>query len=153
MARYKLMRKKNRLNAEKDGQWYAEPTPSPVIEARELCRRATRNTSLNEAEMRLALDLLASCLPSLLADGRSVKVGGLGSLRLVYGSEGVERPEEFDYRLIRKPRVVFRPSKELTRAVEKELSFELAGVVEGDRQWPTVGEWRKTREANGPSTP
>ena len=30
MARYKLMRKKNRLNAEKDGKWYAGALPRPL---------------------------------------------------------------------------------------------------------------------------
>ena len=60
MARYKLSRRKNKLNPSKDNLWYAIPAPSRRVTARDLCAEATANTTLSPAELLMALELVAA---------------------------------------------------------------------------------------------
>ena len=113
MAKYRLCKKKNRLNADKDGLWYAEPVAGRQMRTRTVCRLATKNLTLSAGELELGLEALGDCLPDLLAQGNLVSLGRLGTLRLEFGSEGVAEPEDFTTRHIRRPRVVFQPSKEI----------------------------------------
>ena len=142
MARYKLVKKRNRLSPLKDGQWYAEPVPRQKITSGELCRMATQHVTLSKGEMAMALEQLSERLPLLLAQGFTVELGRLGTLRLEYGSEGVAEPEDFHYTKIRPPRVVFRPSRELAAAVGRHLSFELSGVMADGKAFGSVASYR-----------
>ncbi len=149
MARYKLRRKRNGISREKSDLWYAEPSPAQRMKARQLCRFATQHTTMGNMELMMALEILAQYLPAVLAQGTIVEVGRLGTLQLAYGSEGVEEPEDFNYHLIRRPRVAFRPSRELTQEVERLISFQLDGIMSGPYSFPTVEayrQWLKGRE-------
>ena len=50
--------------------------------------------------------------------------------------------EDFNYHLIRKPRVIFQPSKELQRAVASAMFYELDGVVEGGLGFADIASYR-----------
>lgn len=148
MARYKLTKKSNPLNPAKDGHWHAEPSPAPRMTSRELCRLLTQDTTLSAAELGMGLEMLSDRLPRLLAQGYSVQIGRLGSLRIEFGSEGVAEPEDFDYRLIRRPRIVFRPSAELRRELAEELSYELHGLVADGISFNDIASYRKWQEGH-----
>ena len=79
MAKYRLCKKKNRLNADKDGLWYAEPVAGRQMRTRTVCRLATKNLTLSEGELELGLNALADYLPVLLAQGSGVQLGRLGT--------------------------------------------------------------------------
>lgn len=143
MARYKLSKKRNRLNKEKDGLWHAEPSRASRLSNRELCRMVTRHTTLSAFELEMGLKMVGERLPELLGEGYVVQLGNLGTLRLEYGSEGVEEPEDFDWHLIRRPRIVFRPSRELTEAVRGAVSFELDGLKAEGVSFATVEAYRR----------
>ncbi len=149
MARYKLTKKRNRINAKKDGLWYAEPAKGQKMSALELCRMVTKDTTLTAAELALALDLLAERLPMLLARGMVLRVGRLGSLLADYGSEGVARPEDFHPRMMRRPRIVFRPSAELRKALEQAMFYELAGLNAAGLSFGSVESFRRWEQENG----
>lgn len=146
MARYILTKKKNRLNREKDGLWYAEPKTGRCMRSKTLCRMATKNLTLSAVELELALGILANYLPGLLAQGNLVQLGHLGTLRLEFGSEGVREPEEFTARCIRRPRVVFQPSKEFAGDVLRQLRFELDGLTAEGVAFASVESYRKWKE-------
>lgn len=150
MARYRLTRKKNRLNRAKDGLWYAEPTPGRAMRARTVCRLATKNLTLSAGELELGLEALGDCLPDLLAQGNLVSLGRLGTLRLEFGSEGVAEPEDFTTRHIRRPRVVFQPSKEFTRNVMRGVRYEADGLTADGLSFGSVEsfrEWQRGTDA------
>ena len=90
--------------------------------------------------------MLGDRLPQWLGEGYVVQLGPLGTLMLEYGSEGVKEPEDFDYHLIRRPRVVFRPSRELTKAVLGAVSFELDGLKADGASFATVDSYRRWQE-------
>ena len=153
MTKYTLYQKKNRINPEKDGQWHAEPSPSPRMEGRELAKLVTQGTTLSYAELELALQLLADRLPALLARGLTVGLGELGTLRLEFGSPGVDRPEDFDPRLIRRPRIVFRPARSLGRETLERVRFEQDGLVAGGVAFGSVQDYRAWQEQEQEETP
>ena len=139
---------------EKDGLWYAEPAKGKKMSALELSKIVTKDTTLSSSELSMGLDLLVERLPELLARGIVVRVGRLGTLLVEYGSEGVERPEDFHPRLMRRPRVVFRPSKELASAIRQGAHFE-AGGIQAEGVWfasiDSYREWQAKRDT--PSAP
>lgn len=149
MAKYKLRKKQNNINKKKSDLWYAEPSPGKVMTTKQLCSKLTERTTLTAPELQMALGILEQHLPLLLAQGLTVQLGGLGSLRLEYGSEGVERPEDFHFRLIRRPRVVFRPSRQMSRAVEQMVSFELDGVQADGVWFSTIAAYRRWQQGGG----
>ena len=143
MARYKLRRKPNLLNPAKDGLWYAAPAPARRICARDLCTQAARHTTLSAAELLMALELVAEQAATCLRQGDMVELPGLGTLRLEYGSEGVAEPEDFYAALMRRPRVVYRPTRQFTGRVLLGMSYELDGLVDDGISYDTVASWRR----------
>ena len=133
MAKYQLTKMKNKINPDKDGLWYATPAPAQKFDRNDLCRLASKHTTLGSFEVRAVLDLLNDYIPRALAEGKVVQLGELGSLRMEYGSEGVAQPEDFHPRLMRPARVVFQPSKRLTQAVRGQLTYEAGGIVADGR--------------------
>lgn len=146
MARYKLTRKRNRLNAEKDNLWYAEPAAGSAVDTATVCRHVTQHTTLSPYELQMGLEMVFNHLPELLAQKGSVQLGRLGTFRLEFGSEGAAEPEDFNYRMIRRPRVVFQPSKDLQRAVASSMTYELGGVVDNGMSFADVASYRQWLE-------
>lgn len=143
MAKYQLTKMKNKINPNKDGLWYATPAPAQKFDRNDLCRLASKHTTLGSFEVRAVLDLLNDYIPRALAEGKVVQLGELGSLRLEYGSEGVARPEDFHPRLMRPARVVFQPSKRLTQAVRGQLTYEAGGIVADGVSYGSVADYRR----------
>ena len=143
MNKYHLQKKRNRLNQDKDGLWYATPAPRHKLDTADLCRYASKNTTLNAIEVRAVLDLINEFVPRYLAEGYVIRLGELGSLSLTYGSEGVAQPEDFHPRLMRPARVVFRPSKKLTQEVRSLLSYEAGGIVAEGIAFDSVADYRR----------
>lgn len=134
---------------EKDGLWYAEPAKGQKMSVLELSKIVTKDTTLSSSELSMGLDLLVERLPELLARGIVVRVGRLGTLLAEYGSEGVERPEDFHPRLMRRPRVVFRPSAELRTGVERAMHYEQAGLSADGISFGSVESYRRWEQENG----
>lgn len=87
--KYKLVRKVNPTLKKK--QWYAIPQYSLRQAGDKTVRSAARNTTFSYAEVMAALSLVGEYLPTILAEGHTVKIPGLGSLRLSFRSTGGRR--------------------------------------------------------------
>ncbi len=144
--RYRLKKKSNKINDEKDGMWHAEPCPSVRLAGRELAREVTRHTTMSPLEMEMALGQLGEALPFLLAKGYTIELPGLGTLRMEYGSDGVQEPEMFGAHLIRSPRIAFRPLRKLTEAMRGLARFEPGGLTADGMEFASVADYRKWQE-------
>jgi predicted histone-like DNA-binding protein len=71
------------------------------------------------------IDSLLDTVPKYLLMGKSVNLGGLGTFRLSFSSEGADTAEAFNTSMIKRVKVIFTPSTELKSANEK-ASFEKA---------------------------
>jgi hypothetical protein len=70
--------------------------------------------------------------------GKSVNLGELGTMRISFGSEGVDDPKKFHTSLISGVRIVFTPSVELKDALTK-IHFEHDGKRPGEDEGGNEG--------------
>lgn len=147
MAKYKLALKKDPNKRNESGKWYAIPITVNSLDT----RAVTRNTTVAPTELETSMNLVCDGIPALLQQGNSVRIGSLGTLRLSFGSTGVENIDDFNAAtMIKNAKIVFTPSKELKAAVQEGLSFENAGVIEEGFTYPSVQDYKKYKVADRP---
>ena len=73
--------------------------------------------------MQGVLYALAEIIPRHLADGKTVDLGDLGSLRISLHSKGEDKAADVDMHSIKNARIAFTPSHELSRLTE-ELHYK-----------------------------
>lgn len=140
MVHYKLARKDIPVKKSKNLKWYAIPVVEELLDTDTVCRQASRNTIFSEFEISGSLDLISRFLPGALQQGNSVR---LGTFRLSFGSEGVDRVEDFSTNMIRSPRIIFTPSPELAAAIQSGLHLENGGVVGGGFSFSSFKDYRQ----------
>ena len=148
MAKYKVALKKDPNKRNESGKWYAIPITVNSLDT----RAVTRNTTVAPTELETSMNLVCDGIPALLQQGNSVRIGSLGTLRLSFGSTGVENIDDFNAAtMIKNAKIVFTPSKELKAAVQEGLSFENAGVIEEGFTYPSVQDYKKYKVADRPA--
>ena len=123
MLEYKIKQKKNPVDKNAPAKYYAVPVTRKIVDTQELCKTATRNSTVSVGEMINVFENLMESVPSFLLDGNSVRLGRLGTLRVSFGSDGADSEKGFRADMIREPKVVFTASKELREEIRKEASF------------------------------
>ncbi|VFB13037.1 DNA-binding protein [Bacteroides heparinolyticus] len=148
---YKLVQKKHPTKKSEPAKWYAVPNSARPLAQKALTRAATANTTTAPIEMEAAIELLAAFIPQQLQQGHTVNVPGLGTFRLTFKSEGVEDINLFNAGLmIKSPRVVFTPAKELRDKILHGLSFENGGVLEAGVNYASMADYRKAKGLPAP---
>lgn len=143
---YKLVQRKNPLKKDEPAKWYATPNSAKPLAQKALTRAATENTTTAPIEMEAAMELLAAFIPQQLKQGHTVNVPGMGTFRLTFKSDGVEDINKFNAgQMIKSPRIVFTPAKELKEGVLQGLSFENGGVLEAGINYASLADYRKAK--------
>lgn len=151
MHKYKLIHKQNPQNRKARMKWFAIPAPGSPLSLKEMSRMATENTMMSPAEMLLAFDLFGRHAVMQLRQGHTVRVGELGTLRLVFKSRGVEDAARFDPRtMIKEPRVVFVPSKAFRDSVLQGISFMGGGLLEDGVGYSSVDDYLRAKGRHAP---
>ncbi|WP_315085581.1 hypothetical protein [Bacteroides heparinolyticus] len=148
---YKLVQRKNPLKKDEPAKWYATPNSAKPLSPKALTRAATANTTTAPIELEAAMELLAAFIPQQLQQGHTVNVPGLGSFRLTFKSDGVEDIDKFNAgQMIKSPRIVFTPAKELKEKTLQGLSFENSGVLEAGINYASLADYRKAKGLPAP---
>lgn len=151
-ANYKLIKKRDPQKKDGTPKWYATPRSNAPLTGKAMTRAATANTTTAPVEMEAALELLAKFLPGQLQQGHTVKIPGLGSFRLTFKSEGVDNVEDFRANtMIKNPRILFTPSKELRESVLNGLTFAESGVLENGISYASLADYRVAKAGSGGS--
>jgi len=79
--------------------------------------------TVNGADVRAVVYALLEVMILEMADGKIVRLGELGSLRVTISSEGVEKEEDVRASTIRGAKVIFTPGKDLKTMLET-LTYE-----------------------------
>ena len=149
--KYKLLQKKNPMKKDDPAKWYAVPNSEKPLTQKALTRAATANTTTAPIELESAMELLAAFIPQQLQQGHTVNVPGLGSFRITFKSVGAEKIEDFNVgTMIRSPRVMFVPAKELRDSIIRDLRFEDGGVLEGGINYASMADYRKAKGLSAP---
>ncbi len=100
--------------------FYAVPKSTHEVKIEESLRDIVERTSLTEGDMLNALVSLAELVCENLRDGRSVDLGPLGRLRVYVPSKMMDSEEEVTVEgALKKPRVVFYPTRAMLKALAK----------------------------------
>ena len=146
MYRYKLVQKADPRDKSKPKKWYATPLSITAQDIKTTTRSATANTTTAPIEMEASLELIANHAIERLPQGSAVKLGKLGTLRITFKSEGVEDINQFNsLTMIKEPRILFTPSKELREAVIKGLQFQNAGVLQDGVDYASLSAYKKAK--------
>jgi predicted histone-like DNA-binding protein len=121
--KYKLVNRKNPQDRESPGKWYAAPVNEGKVAQQEIAADIVNLSSLSRGDVANVISSLIDTLPKYLLMNKSVAVGELGTLRITFTSEGVEKPEEFTTGKISGVRILFVPSTELRKKLQN-LHFE-----------------------------
>ncbi len=148
MAKFKMTSKKNPMKKDEAGKWYAIPSVVNRLNTRAVCKVVTRNTTTAPTELESSFNLVCDGIPHELQQGNSVALGSLGTLRLSFGSVGVDKIEDFNAAtMMKNVKVLFTPSKELMSAIKDGLTFENVGVVEEGFTYPSVKAYQDYKVA------
>ena len=143
---YKLVQKKNPQKKSEPAKWYATPNSAKPLAQKVMTRVATENTTTAPIEMEAAMELLAAFIPQQLQQGHTVNVPGMGTFRLTFKSEGVEDIDKFNAgQMIKSPRIVFTPAKELRERTLQGISYENSGVLENKINYASLADYRKAK--------
>ena len=106
---------------------YAQIAPVDYVDIDDVTKYLVDLSSLSEGEVASVLILLQKYVIDVLASGRSVRMGDLGSFRPTIASMGVESVEEVvPESLIKKVNVRFTPSGKMRQMLDtRNVKFRL----------------------------
>ena len=117
--KYKLIQRKDfGKGAPEDAKkFYANLVSNGTASLEEICESIAEEAALTSADVKSCLDRLPRIIARHLKEGRNVQLGEFGSIRPVLSSSGASSVKEFDAAtMMRKPRFVFTPGRELQKA-------------------------------------
>lgn len=115
LVKYYLVPKSNPLNREESGKYYAVVDYNGDVTYRDLINRITDYSTVNSPDVMAVLESLFMLIPQQLFEGKIVRLGELGTLRLVLRSEGTESEEDFTEFNIKNSKVRLYLSKEFKK--------------------------------------
>ncbi len=134
---------------EKGQKYFAISVSTGVTKLEGLCELISARSTVSSADVKAVLDSLNFVVDHELRAGRIVRIGELGSMRVSFGSEGVEEEKSFSTQMIRKPRIVFSPGEVLNNT-RKLLTFsKLAKAKEEEAVKPEEDEIKKPEPGTG----
>ena len=150
MAFYKKMKMKV------NGKWYPKSVlVGSAVTTEQVARRVAAESTVSPADVRAVLTALGGVMGDYMAQGRSVKLDGIGSFYFTAQAErnGVATEEEVTAALINGVRVRFIPETRYrgggTRAAGGGRRA-VRGLSDMDIEWE---EWKGKVEPDGSGTP
>lgn len=121
---YKLVPKKLGFGDSKgEIKHYALEVNKGEITLDTISKRIESYSTLSRVDIIAVITALVDEVHDGLSDGYIVRLGELGSLRLIIGSEGVDSPTDFKHSMINKSRIYFNPGKRI-KELYKNLKFK-----------------------------
>ena len=150
-----MQRRRNPQKPDEPGQWHAVPTTGKAVDEKIMTRMATDDTTMADFELSSAAKLIGKFIHNQTIQGKRVRIPGLGSFRVSFGSEGVDDITKFNTNMIRNVKVVFVMDSDLRASILNDLSFENAGVDDEGVQYASLENYKEVKglTSGGGSTP
>ena len=94
-------------------KFYASAKMDGEVTLAGLTKSIEKISTVSGADIRAVLYGLVDVMVDTLADGKIVRLGELGSLRISISSEGKDKAEEVNADSIKSARVIFTPGKQI----------------------------------------
>ncbi len=118
---YKLIQKHNPANRKVPAKWYASPVNNGKVSAFQLNRQVITRNKLDKDTIKKTVKAFTNEITELLAEAYSVSLGALGTFRVSFSSEGVEKTDDFQPEMINNIKVIFTPSVDLQEKLKTNL--------------------------------
>lgn len=124
----KIVQRKNPQKPDEPGKFYGQPVLDGVVGMDMICRQIAGRSSLTAGDVKNVLTNFLDELPTYMLMNRSVQLEDFGILRISFGSEGVDRAEDFSSSLIRGVKTIFTPR------IKDEGAGEIGDYFRSDQQ-------------------
>ena len=118
MIPYKVQAKKNPKTDRT--AWYAQMADTQPMTLDEVNDLIEKRSTTSSADVKAVLDSLQFEVFQALRNGKTVRLGDLGSFRPTLTSDGASDKESVSSKLIRRVRVRFTPSAKLSKLLQKD---------------------------------
>lgn len=122
-VKYRLRKRPTNLSKDIEEGYYPQVIRWNNVDSKELASYVTGDNGFRSAAMLGAIEQLKEGIISLLEDGNSVSINGLGTFTLTAQSRLVKNPKEIRAGSITVKDVVFKVSPELMQRL-KSVQFE-----------------------------
>lgn len=110
---YSIVARKKPGDQEGEAKFYATAQAKGSTTLDEIAERISKSTTVTRADCLAVLAALEDEIGISLQSGEIVKLGDIGTFRVSISSTGAIAAEEFNQAMIKKPKIVFRPSTKL----------------------------------------
>lgn len=124
MLKYKIIERADPRDRAKPAKFYATPVSRGRKSIEQISVDVAGSSSLSRGDIQNVILSLVDQIPKYLTDGQSVELGELGTLRIGFSSEGVEKESDFNTSKISDLKIYFTPSTRLKDALNN-IRFEL----------------------------
>jgi len=115
--KFNVIPRKNPQHREAAPKYYASVVSDGEFTLKQMAKRVSETSSFSEGDLMGILVTMLKIIPDALADGKIVRLGDLGSLRVTVSSEGSDDEKKVTANNIRSASVTFTPGKDLKDAV------------------------------------
>ncbi len=119
---YKVIAKGNPSKPNAPKKFYASTCSSGEISLRDLAKEIAEISTMSLPDVIGVLESVVMLIPKHASQGRIIRLGELGSLRISISSEGSDKAEGVNGSKIKSSRFIFTPGKELQKTL-KNLDF------------------------------
>ncbi|MBN1184387.1 MAG: HU family DNA-binding protein [Bacteroidales bacterium] len=119
MLKYKLVERGNPLNTKSPKKFYATNVKTGSKSIAAISKDIADMSSLSRGDVQNVLTNLVDQIPKYLLDGQSVQLGELGTLRISFSSEGVDKESDFNTNKIKNIKVIFTAGRLIKDGIEK----------------------------------
>lgn len=124
MIHYKVQEKKSPRTG--TSKYYVQIAPTVPVTRSAIISQIEKVTSLSSSDVKACLDALEYCITEAMKEGKSVRLGDLGSFRPTISSFGTSERDKANSNLIRGVRVRFTMSGQMGLDLQPErLEFAL----------------------------
>jgi predicted histone-like DNA-binding protein len=122
-VQFKTVSKRNPLKQDSKPKFYPAVVTSGEFTLKQLAKRVADMSSFSESDIQGLLPAILKAIPDALADGKIVRLGDLGSLRITVKSEGSDDEKKVSSANIKSTGIIFSPGKDLKAAISN-ITFE-----------------------------
>ena len=115
---YSVVSRGNPSKPTEPKKFYASANSSGEISLRDLAKEIAEISTMSLPDVVGVLESVVMLAPRHISQGKIIRLGELGSLRISVSSEGKETPEEVSAKQIKSNKYIFTPGKELQNALK-----------------------------------
>ncbi len=124
MVNVKAVAKRNPQKPDEAPQYYASAVRDELIDTDSFVKLITQNCSLGRPDVYALMVTISELIPKLLAEGKSVSLGDIGTFSVSVKSESAESAKKLKSKMIKGLNIVYRPSKLLKKKLaQAEINF------------------------------